>query len=394
MPVVIIALAFAALLGHAVLWVGFINRAHAVGFSRDWTETLSAFGHALLVLPPVAAAGLWIYSGKSLPDWLSQIAEYRALWFYLVPCWLAAMAIVPLWFHRYWLMPSPKAVLCTRTTLVVAAQLGRKPIAGWRARVLSAVPGNQVLQLAVDEKQLVLPRLPTQLDGFSITHLSDLHFTGRIGLEFFLEVVQQANALRSDLVVITGDFIDKIELLNWIPQTLGNFSAPLGCYFVLGNHDEYTQVAPQIRQVLTEAGLIDLGNRWQRLEVAGAEVILAGNEAPWFKPLPDMRPCPLRTPDHPQLRLLLSHSPDQLSWARHWDFDLMLAGHTHGGQIRLPLVGPIFAPSWHGVKYASGTFYANPTLMHVSRGTSAKLPIRLNCRPELTKLVLRGSGST
>ncbi len=67
----------------------------------------------------------------------------------------------------------------------------------------------------------------------------------------------------------------------------------------------------------------------------------------------------------------------------------MLAGHTHGGQVRFPLVGPIVCPSWHGTKYASGFFHEPPTLLHVSRGTGSYFPYRLNCRPEITKLVLR-----
>jgi predicted MPP superfamily phosphohydrolase len=91
------------------------------------------------------------------------------------------------------------------------------------------------------------------------------------------------------------------------------------------------------------------------------------------------------------LHVLLAHSPDQFKWARRRDFDLMLAGHTHGGQICLPVIGPIHCPSWHGVKYASGVFFEPPTVMHVSRGVSSELPIRLNCRPEVTKLVLRGT---
>jgi predicted MPP superfamily phosphohydrolase len=89
------------------------------------------------------------------------------------------------------------------------------------------------------------------------------------------------------------------------------------------------------------------------------------------------------------VRILLAHSPDQLSWARRNDIDLMLAGHTHGGQIRFPLIGPILAPSRYGVRYAAGTFYLPPVVMHVSRGISGLQPLRFNCPPELTKLVLR-----
>ena len=69
----------------------------------------------------------------------------------------------------------------------------------------------------------------------------------------------------------------------------------------------------------------------------------------------------------------------------------MLAGHTHGGQIRLPIIGPIVAPSHFGVKYASGVFYESPTLVHVSRGVSGLDPIRINCPPEVTKITLRAA---
>ena len=95
--------------------------------------------------------------------------------------------------------------------------------------------------------------------------------------------------------------------------------------------------------------------------------------------------------ENPVLRILLSHSPDQLAWAREQGFQLMLAGHNHGGQIRLPMIGPIVTPSLHGVKYASGVFDESPTVMHVSRGISGDQPLRWNCPPELTRVVLKCS---
>ncbi len=264
------------------------------------------------------------------------------------------------------------------------------PTAAWIcAQLFSFVPGNQVLQIAVQEKQCELERLPAALDGLSIVHLSDLHITGRIGLDFFREVARQTNVLRPDVIAVTGDIIDELELIDWIPEIFSQLSAPLGSYFVLGNHDLFTRDPERVRQALTAVGLVDLGGQWRQLDAGDGQILLAGNELPWFAPGPDMQHAPPRSTDHRQLRVLLSHTPDQFDWARRWDFDLMLAGHTHGGQISPPLVGPIVSPSWHGVKYASGTFYKQPTLMHVSRGISAELPIRLNCRPELTKLVLR-----
>jgi hypothetical protein len=117
---------------------------------------------------------------------------------------------------------------------------------------------------------------------------------------------------------------------------------------------------------------------------------LAGNELPWLVPAADMSNCPPRNGDGP-LRIVLAHSPDQLDWAQAQDADLLLAGHTHGGQIRLPLIGPILSPTREGVKYASGVFYAPPTIMHVTRGVSGLLPLRLKCPPEMVYLLLHAA---
>jgi predicted MPP superfamily phosphohydrolase len=93
-------------------------------------------------------------------------------------------------------------------------------------------------------------------------------------------------------------------------------------------------------------------------------------------------------------RLLLSHTPDNIQWARRHKIDLMLAGHNHGGQIRLPLFGPVYSPSVYGAHYASGAFWESPTLMYVSRGISGKVPLRWNCLPELSRLTLRSALGT
>jgi uncharacterized protein len=93
----------------------------------------------------------------------------------------------------------------------------------------------------------------------------------------------------------------------------------------------------------------------------------------------------------PHFRLLLSHTPDQFPWARSNNFDLMLAGHNHGGQIRLPYLGALITPSLYGFRYAGGVYFEPPTLLHVSRGLAGIHPIRLNCPPELALLVLKSA---
>ena len=231
--------------------------------------------------------------------------------------------------------------------------------------------------------------LPEPLDGLSLVHLSDLQLTGQLTRDYFHFVVDKANALRGDVVVITGDIVDREACLDWIPETLGRLEARHGVYFILGNHDKRIGDASRVRRALVQCGMVDVGGRVMTLEINGVEVHLAGNELPWF---------PLRADESlfaPQaratdvFRILLAHTPDQYIWAQDRAYDLMLAGHCHGGQVRLPLIGPIVSPSRFGARYASGLFSEGPTLMHVSRGISGTHPLRLNCPPELAKLVLK-----
>jgi hypothetical protein len=88
-------------------------------------------------------------------------------------------------------------------------------------------------------------------------------------------------------------------------------------------------------------------------------------------------------------RIFLSHTPDNINWACRNSIDLMLSGHNHGGQVRLPGFGPVYSPSVYGCHFASGVFWEPPTLLYVSRGISGKHPLRWNCLPELTRLILR-----
>ena len=122
-------------------------------------------------------------------------------------------------------------------------------------------------------------------------------------------------------------------------------------------------------------------------------VILIGNERPWFRDLPPVED--INGWQSPRsLRIALSHTPDQIVWARSVGVDLLLAGHLHGGQIRLPGIGPIVSPSKFGVRYNAGLFFLPPTLLYVNRGLSARLPLRWNSKPEVACLILRSGAGT
>lgn len=381
-------LAGIALSGHVALGTILINRLHSTALPYWVIKIIDVFWVMWHVLAPLIWL-VWITDPERLELLGNVWPMLRPIvYVHLAVCAVAALSLIPGWLKRSITRQMSSLQLSNDTKVVkIDEELGHVPVSSRFASLLNRVPFNEIMDLHVNEKVLVVPRLDAKLDGLTVTHLSDVHFTGAISEEFHHEVIRQANSLESDMVAITGDLIDKRRCMSWLGDILGQLRAEHGVYFVLGNHDVRVQNEFGVRNALTSQGLIDLGRRWMQIEVRGRPIILAGNELPWFVPAADMSDCPRADQDSP-LRILLSHAPDQFAWAKTNCIDLMLAGHTHGGQVQLPIVGPILSPSRYGVRYASGTFFEHPTLMHVSRGISGTRHLRINAPPELTKLRL------
>jgi predicted MPP superfamily phosphohydrolase len=378
----------AAIVGHFATAVWLFNRLHAIAIPRRVIKFLEK------VLIAVAASVLAVFLIRSLlfhDALFSALSDSPTLWqsvlsCYVASCWLVALLSVPCWLVPKLRERPPAALLSNDTTMVdVVQRLGYRPVHGREAVFLAGIPGNQLLTFAVQRKTLRLPTLPPELDGLTIAHLSDLHMTGKVGREYYDAIVDETNALEPDLICITGDIVEKERCLPWIEPTLGRLRARHGKFFVLGNHEKRLTDIAGLRALLSQAGLTDLGNRFLFVTILGMDIMLAGNELPWFGTAPA---TPHSALCNPHFRILLTHTPDQLPWARSHQFDLMLAGHNHGGQIRLPYLGALITPSKHGFRYAGGLYDEPPTLLHVSRGLGGIHPIRLNCPPELALLLL------
>jgi hypothetical protein len=391
MDTILLALALLwAVFGHMVLCVVLINRVHATRISTRVGKFVWLSVFVLVPSVPILF-GYWFRVRASDPgSGFTFAALPPAAVPYLAACWLAASAAIVDWLRRQF-TATPGSLRSHRRRVFRLRHVPAAPGSEDRLHhFLVRLPGNQTLDLDLVERGLDLRGLPPALDRFTVLHLSDLHFTGRIAKSYFQEVVRICNDLEPDVVAVTGDLVDNSACLGWIPDTFGRLKSRYGCYFVLGNHDVEVG-ARLLRATLEDVGLIDLGSRWLELAARGERIVLAGNELPWFPPAADFRTAPPPSTAGGPVRIALSHSPDQLPWAQRNEVDLFLAGHLHGGQIRFPLVGPIVSPSRHGVRYASGLFHAAPTVMHVSRGVSAEIPVRLNCGPEIAKLTLHAT---
>ena len=187
-----------------------------------------------------------------------------------------------------------------------------------------------------------------------------------------------------DLVVLSGDIIDHDKYLDWIEPVLGPLRWNIAALAILGNHDWWLDFEA-VRNRLRGLGMHVISNRWEAIDVRGEKLIAIGHEGPWFRPPPDLSGCP------DGFRLLVSHTPDNIGWAKRNNCRLMLSGHNHGGQIRLPIVGSMFVPSFYSRRYDMGTFHEPPTVLHVNRGLSGKEPIRFRCRPQVSRIVLKSS---
>jgi predicted MPP superfamily phosphohydrolase len=373
--------------GQLEILVTLVNRLHAYRIRGPALRIARDIHEVLIVLLPVLLA--WLvgkHGARLLAD--GNWKELPLGWqIYLGVCGLGTLGMVysAVRFARRRL---PKVQFSNHTNVVdVAKELGYAPLGEGPYRLLARLPLNQIFQVEVSEKVYDMPRLPAEWDGLSILHLTDFHYIGTLGLPFFERLTELGQQTRPDLIVFTGDLLDDIRLIEWLPSTFGRLKAPLGCYFILGNHDWYLQ-PDKIRARMAEVGWQNLAGRTVALSGGKPPVILGGSELPWMGEHPDFS-----GEAENAFRILLSHTPDNLPWARRHGVDLMLSGHNHGGQVVLPLIGPVYSPSVYGCRYASGVFDVSPTLLYVSRGISGRHPVRWHCRPELTKLVLRSRRS-
>jgi predicted MPP superfamily phosphohydrolase len=374
-----------ALAGHVAVTVTALNVLYGQGWMPRWALKGVRVLHDLWILVGTPWLAWLVYRSSLLTtgDWSSLPPIFLG---YFACCAVIGWFAVPAVMIARALRRLPEAQLSNHgRVLDIAQRLGRRPVGLGPHRVMVRWPWNEQFRLEVIERTYRLPRVPAEWDGLSILHLSDLHFTGTVGFEYFEQVIHEANLLDCDLVAVTGDLVDRPSCYEWVPRLLGRLTSRLGTYAVLGNHDSWRD-HDRIRRDLAGVGYRMIAGRWELLEVRGRPLVIAGTESPWMGRLPDLSAAPTDA-----FRLLLSHTPDNAPWASRQRIDLMLAGHNHGGQVRLTVIGPIFMPSRYGRHFDMGAFQVGPTLVHISRGVSGKHPYRFGCKPELTKIVLRSA---
>jgi predicted MPP superfamily phosphohydrolase len=239
----------------------------------------------------------------------------------------------------------------------------------------------------VTETDIFVRGLPQGFEGFRLAQVTDVHHSRLVPLEEVRRVVALANSVRADTVVLTGDYTTaRRGYIEPCAEALGELRAPAGVWAVLGNHDHYNDAELTVR-ALKRRGLNVLSNANTILRRGGDELRLAGlddwgwGRADWERTLKGM--------DASRPSILLSHEPAVLDMPETRGISLIISGHTHGGQIYLPLIG---APASFiaEFRYLRGLYEREGTQLYVSRGTGMiGLPLRVGARPEVAVLRLR-----
>lgn len=249
-------------------------------------------------------------------------------------------------------------------------------------------------------KEIALRRWPARLEGFTIAHLSDFHYDPYCSVHPLRASIGMVNDLRPDLIVLTGDFVSEpfvranrkkaASASEPCAELLRQMHAPHGSWAVLGNHDVMTD-ANRIITSLQKQGIHVLVNQSVAVERDGARFWLGGIDDAMER-TPDLDGTLHKIPSDEPI-VLLAHEPDFADHAARYPVDLQLSGHSHGGQIRFPLLPPLFLPPlarkyvWGLYEIGGLTLYTNPGLGTVN------IPVRMNCPPEITLLTIRGTAN-
>jgi predicted MPP superfamily phosphohydrolase len=240
----------------------------------------------------------------------------------------------------------------------------------------------------ITETDIFIHRLPAAYNELRIAHLTDIHHSLFTPIEDVERAVHLANQLRPDLIALTGDYVTLSPSYIWpVARALGKLRARLGVFAVLGNHD-FQAGAPEITHALRAQRIRVLRNSHFALRRRSSILWIAGVDDLWWEA--DDFPSALNGLPAHDAKILLCHNPLGIRTAAQHGVDFVLSGHTHGGQVKLPVVGSVFGRSKLGERFVEGWNTLNGTQIYISRGIGKVLvPVRLGCPPEIACLRLR-----
>lgn len=244
-------------------------------------------------------------------------------------------------------------------------------------------------KIVVEKKQIYLKNLPSDLENFTIAQISDIHRSELVEPWLIEKTIGLVSAQKADCIVITGDSGNNTAYLKDCFEQLKTLSAPFGVYAITGNWERNSGVKKSV-DVIKTSKIIPLSDEYDVIEKNGSKIYLIGvdddggigsNLESTFSNINDQH-----------IKILLCHNPYIVASRKKAlkRVDLILSGHTHGGQVVYPLIGALVVPTAFGLKMTSGLYNFEETLVYINRGIGVvKYPYRINCPPEITLITLK-----
>lgn len=234
-------------------------------------------------------------------------------------------------------------------------------------------------------EELELKNLPEEFENLKIIHLSDLHVSKYGKREEKIKRICREE--KPDIIFITGDFVSNSYGIRPCLKTLEGIAAPLGVWAVWGNNDNHLKTG-DLQEGISKLEIKILKNENTLLKIKSGQIRLIGVDDPYKRK--DDLPGAMKNVASEETKILLAHSPEIINKAVKAGVDMVFAGHTHGGQIRFPLVGSVYNHTWNLFKYSGGKYRVGMTQMYVSRGLGMSvIPVRFLCPAELTVFTLK-----
>jgi predicted MPP superfamily phosphohydrolase len=368
--------------------------------NRDWWQIryirLAAWGLPIFGTAMVMVWGVGEYNAK---DWLAYPGAVLAVGTFVLEISLMLSLPVSGLIHTVHRLidriasrvrPEAAEAIDTRRRLLLKGFAAALPVITTSTGVAGVARSFSDIRLR--EMSFLFDSLPPDLEGFKILHLSDLHLSHYVKLDDLADVLERAQALNPDLVLLTGDVADRLNLLPDALRLITQLDAPYGTFASLGNHEYYRGIV-EVKRAFDRSPVPLLVNSSVNLTVGTTTVTVSGLDDPLRmgrKNSEFFRRCLGEALDQSAPRnftLVMSHRPDALDEAAAVDVDLVLSGHTHGGQIGFS-GRSVFDSVWPD-RYLWGHYRMRRTQLYTSAGMGHWFPFRLGCPTEAPLIQLR-----
>ncbi|ASN05921.1 metallophosphoesterase [Virgibacillus necropolis] len=246
--------------------------------------------------------------------------------------------------------------------------------------------------LDIHQEIISSAKVTSEFNHFKIIQFSDTHIGFHYSLEQLEELVQTINNQKPDLIVFTGDLVDAPNDYNWnttLIRILGSLDAKYGKYWIYGNHDHGGYGTNIVKNVMDQAGFNLLQNQHTTIKKGQESFVLAGIDDVMLGN-PNLEKT-LNQIDPSLFTLLLAHEPDFADKTINYPVDVQLSGHSHGGQVRLPIIGHLYTPLY-AQKYVNGKYQVDHLTLYVTKGIgTTRLPYRFLCKPEIYVYTLQSN---